>query len=47
MDTYCVEAISDYDLYNNKYYIYLLTKHINNFSLKTLLNTQHLTAHFV
>jgi hypothetical protein len=46
MDTYCVEAISDYDLYNNKYCIYLLTIHINNFSLKTLLNTQHLTAHF-
>jgi hypothetical protein len=46
MDTYCNEKISDFDLYNENYIIELLTKHINNFILKTLLNTQKLNAQF-
>jgi len=47
MDAYYQkEKISDSDLCNQKYSIYVLEKHINYLNKKVVLSTQQLTAQF-
>jgi hypothetical protein len=46
MDSYCIKTISDSDLCNETYSIYVLQKNINNLNKKVVLSTQKLTAQF-
>jgi hypothetical protein len=46
MNAYYKENITDSDLCNEKYSIYVLIKNINNLNLKVVLSTQILTPQF-
>jgi hypothetical protein len=46
MDSYCIETISDSDLCNETYSLYVLKININNLNKKVVLSTQKLTAQF-
>jgi hypothetical protein len=46
MDSYIHEKISDSDLCNKTYSLYILKKNINNLNKKVVLSTQKLTPQF-
>jgi len=46
MDSVYNEILTDSDLCNETYSLYILKKHINNLNKKVVLSTQKLTAEF-
>jgi len=46
MDSYSNEILTDSDLCNETYSLYILKKNINNLNKKVVLSTQKLTAEF-
>jgi hypothetical protein len=46
MDSYSNEILTDSDLCNETYSLYILKKHIDNLNKKVVLSTQKLTAQF-